>query len=147
MFDPMPTKEQRQRWLRVLACAEPDALAQLMAEHQTDGIDLRAAEVGLAMVTGRVGATGDAFGLGEMTLTRCVVQVGSHIGVGYVRGRAPQHARRVALADALLQGEAHDRVATGVIEPLAQLQARREAERAAEVDTSRVQFLTMVRGN
>lgn len=147
MFDLMPTQEQRQRWLRVLACAEPEALAQLMAEHPSDSIELRPAEVGLAMVTGRVGATGDAFGLGEMTLTRCVVQVGSHVGVGYVRGRAPQHAQRVALADALLQGDAHEQISATVIEPLAAMQARLEAERAAEVDTSRVQFLTMVRGN
>ena len=108
---------------------------------------LRAPEIGLAMVAGRVGATGSPFGLGEMSMTRCVVQIGEAMGVGYVRGRAPEHARRVALADALLQGPRHDEIASAVLAPLVRAQERRRAGEAAAVETSRVQFVTMVRGD
>lgn len=108
---------------------------------------LRAPEIGLAMVAGRVGATGQPFGLGEMTLTRCVVQVDDAVGVGYVRGRSPEHAQSVAIIDALLQGPRHDELMAAVVTPLATTQSRRRGERAAAVDTSRVQFLTMVRGD
>ena len=80
------------------------------------------------------------------TELRCVVQVGTAMGVGYVRGRAPDHARNVALADALLQGDDTHGVHTAIVVPLAAAHARRRAQKAADVDTSRVQFLTMVRG-
>ena len=87
------------------------------------------------------------FGLGEMTLTRCVVQVDDAIGVGYVSGRSPEHARRVALTDALLQGRLADRVHAEVIEPLRADRAARSSRQTAEAEATRVQFLTMVRGN
>ncbi len=145
----MMVSDIRQEWLRVLACAEPPELASALEPFLVEcasAVELRRAEVGLALVTGRTGATGTPFGLGEMTLTRCVVQVGKAMGVGYVRGRAPDHARNVALADALLQGDNHPDVHSAVVVPLAAAQVRRRAQRAADVDTSRVQFLTMVRG-
>jgi alpha-D-ribose 1-methylphosphonate 5-triphosphate synthase subunit PhnG len=149
----MTLQEDRQQWLRVLACAEDgeldDALATLsqgLQIEELDIIELRPAEVGTALVTGRVGATGSAFGAGEMTVTRCVVQVNGLIGVGYVRGRALSHARRIAIIDALLQGEHHGVLYEQVVMALAQSKRRREMDRSADIDTSRVEFLTMVRG-
>ena len=99
------------------------------------------------MIAGRVGSTGSPFGLGEMSLTRCVVHVGDSMGVGYVRGRAPEHARTIAMADALLQGPRHDEVVAAVVAPLAEALRCRRAQAAAAIETSRVQFLTMVRGD
>ena len=140
--------EKRRQWLRVLSCATTDDMRAIFVGITCESTTLRAPEVGLAMVTGRVGATGSPFGLGEMTMTRCVVQVGEAMGVGYVRGRDPEHARQVAVADALLQGPRHDEIVAVVLTPLAETQRRRRrAEREAGVETSRVQFLTMVRGN
>lgn len=110
-------------------------------------VALRKPEVGLVMVTGRVGGSGEPFGLGEMAITRSVVQVGDVMGVGYVRGRAPQHAQNIALTDAMLQGDLHDEIVARVVEPLALRQVEREALRAADVAGTQVQFLTMVRGN
>ena len=69
------------------------------------------------------------------------------MGVGYVRGRAPAHARNVATVDALLQGPRYDEIVAAVVAPLADAQRRRRAESAAAIETSRVQFLTMVRGD
>jgi alpha-D-ribose 1-methylphosphonate 5-triphosphate synthase subunit PhnG len=139
--------EQRQQWLRTLSCSTESELTDLLGEVDAAVTELRKPEIGLAMVTARVGATGEPFGLGEMTITRCVVQVGNALGVGYVRGRAPQHARCVAVADGLLQGDLHDEILARVIEPLAVRQRERSASRAAKVASTKVQFLTMVRGS
>ena len=62
--------KERQQWLRVLARAKPDeideALGHVLAESFADladsAITLREPEVGTALVTGRVGATGAPFG-------------------------------------------------------------------------------------
>jgi alpha-D-ribose 1-methylphosphonate 5-triphosphate synthase subunit PhnG len=150
----MTIQEDRQRWLQVLACAESTELDQALGSlsgglhvHELDTIDLRPAEVGTALVTARVGATGAPFGAGEMTVTRCVVQVNGLIGVGYVRGRSTEHARRMAIVDALLQGEHHGALYTTVIAKLATAHSRRMQARADDVATSRVDFVTMVRGS
>jgi alpha-D-ribose 1-methylphosphonate 5-triphosphate synthase subunit PhnG len=142
---------ERQEWLRLLACADSAVLAEIVdpvdSAHRDQLIELRQPEVGLALITGRVGATGDPFGLGEMTLTRCVVQLGEYLGVGYVRGRAPRNARQIAVIDALLQSEHHDEVHRAVVVPLMEQETKRRREASARTEATRVQFLTMVRGN
>ena len=142
---------ERQMWLRELSCALPAELELLagpvLAKHGTDVLELRRPEVGLTMVTGRVGGTGEAFGLGEMTVTRCVVQVDANMGVGYVRGRDTGLARTIALLDALLQGPHAEVLRIEVIQPLAETRLERAAQRAEQTASTRVQFLTMVRGN
>lgn len=69
-----PETASRQRWMGVLARAGNrlgDYEQQLMdAEFQL----IRPAEIGMTMVRGRMGGTGAAFNLGEMTVTRCVVR-------------------------------------------------------------------------
>jgi alpha-D-ribose 1-methylphosphonate 5-triphosphate synthase subunit PhnG len=143
--------EDRQEWLRLLACSPPAVLAELLdpiVDSLADNVgELRRPEVGLALVTGRVGSTGQSFGLGEMTLARCVVHFGDVVGVGYVRGRQTEHARRVAVADALLQTDHYGAVSHAVLTPLADASEQRRRLAAAEVEATRVQFLTMVRGN
>src|SRR5690554_4789199 len=74
---------------------------------------VRGPEVGMAMVRERMGGTGNAFTLGEMTLTRASVQLtdaqgaqddgSSPLGHGWVKGRAPRHAELIALVDACAQ--------------------------------------------
>ncbi len=144
-------QQQRQQWLRLLACSTPNELASvldpLIDAFTGDADLLRRPEVGLALVTGRVGATGEPFGLGEMTVTRCVVQLADTIGVGYVRGRAPDHARRIAIADALLQGDRRSEIVDQVLAPLAAAETVRRNEASDGAERTRVQFLTMVRGN
>ena len=62
---------------------------------------VRGPEVGMAMVRGRMGGTGNAFNLGEMTLTRASVQLmndgvatdaDTELGHGWVKGRDTRHA-------------------------------------------------------
>ena len=113
---------------------------------------LRSPEIGLAMVRGRAEGSGDPFNLGEMTLTRCVVQLplqtGEPIaGFGYVAGRSQRHAELAALCDALLQHENwHDPVYVQVILPLQAAYQAQQAQQAQQTEATRVNFFTMLRG-
>lgn len=112
---------------------------------------LRSPEVGLTMVQGRAGGTGQPFYLGEMTLTRCVVTLphgeGAIAGFGYVAGRSPRHAELAAVCDALLQHpDWADRVHTTVIDPLWVTAQQQHTQQARQAEATRVNFFTLVRG-
>src|SRR5690606_11649682 len=66
---------RRQEWMSVLARAgrQLDAYGSQLREPGYRLI--RPPETGMVMVRGRMGASGAAFNLGEMTVTRCVVQL------------------------------------------------------------------------
>jgi len=115
---------------------------------------LRPPEIGLAMVRGRVGGSGDPFNLGEATVTRATLRLrgagsGSPaVGVACHLGRDRRRAELAALADALLQmPERHAELYSELIEPFAAQQAARRAERQQDAATTRVEFFTMVRGD
>lgn len=144
----------RQRWMAVLAKA---SLADLEARMATCG-DLpeyrllRSPESGLTMVRGRVGSTGQPFNLGEIPLTRCVVQVEQSagdpiLGFSYVAGRSRRQAELAALCDALLQHpQWHSSLHTQVVDPLAKLAQAHQSEVAAQTAATRVNFFTLQRG-
>src|SRR5262245_32656923 len=141
----------RQHWLAVLARANLRELQEAWAKHAGDITYrfLRRPEVGLVMVRGRAGGTGQPFNLGEMTVTRCAVQLDNAeiVGFGYVGGRDPQRAELVAAFDALLQAGTHNSVLQSqVIEPFAKRQRRRREREARKTAQTRVEFFTMVRG-
>ena len=136
----------RQHWISVLARAAEARLEQNLSRvGRPEYRYLRPPEIGLAMVRGRTGGTGNPFNLGETTLTRCVVELKTGTrGFGYVQGRSRRHAELAAVFDALLQQDAGLRKT--VIEPLYNewLAARRAQSRKAAA--TRVNFMTMVRG-
>jgi alpha-D-ribose 1-methylphosphonate 5-triphosphate synthase subunit PhnG len=108
---------------------------------------IRPPEIGMVMVRGRIGASGAAFNLGEMTVTRCVVQLGNGCtGHSYVAGRSKPHAELAALADAHLQGDAQQHWLDELIVPLEREQARERGIKAARAATSKVDFMTLLRG-
>lgn len=128
----------RRDWLAVLAKIPRDELERAL-DRVLDGASapafdwLRAPEIGLAMVRGRIGGTGDPFNLGEASVTRAALRLrgdrtngttgttgttgadgmnganganrphGATVGIAYVLGRDKRRAELVALADALLQ--------------------------------------------
>lgn len=101
----------------------------------------------MVMLRGRVGGTGDAFNLGEATVTRCAMRIGQALGLGYVLGRDRRLAELVAAFDALLQDPArHAELMREVVEPLAAEQAREREAQSRRHASSRVEFYTMVRG-
>lgn len=136
----------RQAWMATLARASLEQLEQLLAEqHPRLVYQLpKPAETGLCMVRGRMGGTGRPFNLGEMTLTRCLVQLDEGtLGVAYVRGRDRRQAELAAVADALLQT---GRLSSEALAPIrATLDAARQA-RSAAVASTKVDFFTLVRG-
>jgi alpha-D-ribose 1-methylphosphonate 5-triphosphate synthase subunit PhnG len=147
----MGSTDARRRWMTVLAQASPDELERRWRETPTQPAHrlLRPPETGLVMVRGRAGGTGMRFNVGEMTVTRCAVEVdGVAVGVGYVRGRNRRHAELAAVLDALLQDPArHDELERVVVAPLADAQAARRRAAAERVAPSKVEFFTMVRGD
>ncbi|WP_322528333.1 phosphonate C-P lyase system protein PhnG [Salinicola sp. LHM] len=109
---------------------------------------VRGPETGMAMLKGRTGGTGNAFHLGEMTLTRAsVVLDDGTLGHGWVRGRDHRHAELIALADAIAQhAEWQQKLETHVLAPLAEELAERQRRDAATAAATRVDFFTLVRG-
>ncbi|MGF1500058.1 MAG: phosphonate C-P lyase system protein PhnG [Elainellaceae cyanobacterium] len=156
----MDSRLERQRWMATLAKADPAQLQACVEQLADDsGLPLptyqllRSPETGLVMVRGRAGGTGQVFNLGEMTLTRCVVQMTGPTGeplitgFGYVPGRSHHHAELAAFCDALMQMEVwRDRVQAHVIRPLqAEAQQQQESQQRQTAAT-RVNFFTLQRG-
>lgn len=141
--DPKP----RQRWLGILARAEaPDLAAQLAQAPTLPGTEpLRGPQIGLVMVRGRQGGSGGAFNLGEMTVTRCAVRSDAGwIGHAYIAGRDTEKAALVARLDAALQDPARrEALLATVVEPLAAIEATRQAATAAQAAATRVEFMTL----
>ena len=145
------TKTDRQRWLGVLARSDSDALADCLgafAELPPYEI-LRPAEPGAVMVQGRAGGDGAAFHLGEMTVTRCAVQLeNGALGVGYVQGRSLSHAEQAAGVDAMAQDPRRSSaVHEHIIAPLAAGQAAARRARSAKAASTKADFFTLVRGD
>jgi len=112
---------------------------------------LRGPETGLVMVRGRIGGSGGAFNLGEMTMTRCAIRLRAAtgeaaVGFGFVAGRNARHAELAAIFDALLQSDSEsERIRRDVIEPLDAARRARKSDAAAKAAATRVDFFTMVR--
>jgi len=137
----------RQRWMCVLARAGNGLAAYESALKETEYSLIRAPEIGMTLVRGRMGGTGSPFNLGEMSVTRCVVRLtDGRTGYSYVAGRDKQHAELAALADAHLQGVEQPHWLSRLIEPLAAAQQHQQAAKAAETATTQVEFFTLVRG-
>ncbi|MBC2836866.1 phosphonate C-P lyase system protein PhnG [Paragemmobacter straminiformis] len=140
------TEPSRRDWMGLLARACADRLAALMPD-EPEAAFLRPPEIGTVMVRGRIGATGAAFNLGEMTVTRCSLRLATgEVGHAHVQGRSRDHARRAALVDALMQSPRAADVQTRILAPLAEAETAARSLRAAKAAATRVEFFTMVRG-
>jgi alpha-D-ribose 1-methylphosphonate 5-triphosphate synthase subunit PhnG len=141
---------RRKRWVGLLAKADHASLRRLVGnwgaapEYEC----LRGPEAGLVMLRGRAGGTGEAFNLGEMTVTRCSVRLpDGTLGHAYVGGRDPEHCETAAWLDALLQTPAYqDGLLSGVIEPLEREADERRTLAARKTAATRVEFFTMSTG-
>ncbi|MDX1370323.1 MAG: phosphonate C-P lyase system protein PhnG [Pseudomonas sp.] len=142
-----PQIATRQRWMGVLARAGTSLAAYEALLRDTEYRLIRAPEIGMSLVRGRMGGTGSPFNLGEMSVTRCVVRLADgRTGYSYVAGRDKQHAELAALADAHLQGAEQLHWLSRLIDPLAAAQRAQQAAKSAETATTQVEFFTLVRG-
>ena len=99
------------------------------------------------MVRGRAGGTGEAFNLGEMTVTRCVIKMEDIKGFDYVGGRSKRHGELAAVCDGLLlQNEWCDQVRESVIQPLQTKLIERQQKQQSQTKATKVEFFTMLRG-
>lgn len=137
----------RQRWLSVLTKAHLSELESVATELAlpADWEWLRRPEPGAVMVRGRMGGSGAAFNMGEMTVTRAAVRLADGtVGMGYAAGRSHRKAELVALFDAVLQQT--PALVSTVIDPLAQAQTDARLDASRKAASTKVDFFTMVRG-
>ena len=101
------------------------------------------------MVRGRMGGIGSQFNLGEMTITQCAIRLSNGItGLGYVRGRSKKHAELTAVLDAMLQSTEFDaEVEDKIVSPLQNIQLTQREEQRRKTQATKVEFLTLARGN
>jgi alpha-D-ribose 1-methylphosphonate 5-triphosphate synthase subunit PhnG len=141
----------RAQWMSLLAQAEAAELATAM-EGFAPAVEsvtwLRPAQTGLYMLRGRVGGTGPQFNLGEVSVTRCSVQIGERIGHAWVRGGNRRHAELAACFDALMQDvDQSQHLQAHVVEPLRQSLTLRRETASRKAAASKVEFFTVVRGD
>lgn len=142
-------ENDRKAWMGLLAKAPEGRIAALLGDMASAaGFDwLRRPEVGSVMVRGRMGGTGSAFNMGEVTVTRCSLKLADGVvGHGYVQGRSKADSKAAALVDALMQTAQAADVKSRVLEPLETQQQAARAERARKAAATKVDFFTMARG-
>ena len=141
--------ESRKQWLSYLATADEDYLI-LLWDNLNMKIEynwLREPEIGSIMVQGKAGATGDNFNVGEVTITRCSLNLDKKIqGHGYVQGRSKNKSKIAALCDALMQTNKKEIIRRNILDKLAKYKAKKRDEILSKTEATKVDFFTMVRG-
>ena len=140
----------RQRWMGVLARATRSELetawAGLTPARAYEVV--RGPEIGLVMVRGRAGGTGNPFNFGEVTVTRCAVRLADGTaGHCYAAGRDKRKAELAAAFDALLQSTDGKLLQDTVVTPIARRIERERLTESRKAAATKVEFFTMVRGD
>lgn len=150
LTDLPPLAGERRAALTVLAAARADELsAAFDVLPDTPAFEtVRSPEPGLVMARGRIGGSGAPFNLGEVTVTRAAVRIGSgEVGFGHVLGRDTERAVLVAKLDALWQNHRYRAlVEETVIAPVSRRIAAEDDETRRKTAATRVNFFTLVRG-
>jgi len=137
--------------MAVLARARREELQQIVA--RLGGLPahtiLKPAEAGTIMVEARAGGTGRRFNLGEATMTRCVVRLGSGLmGFAYALGTDREKTLLAAVLDAMLQHPVHGAaIARDEIAPLGEHQRAAKELALRKAAATKVDFFTLVRGH
>ncbi|MGZ9724149.1 phosphonate C-P lyase system protein PhnG [Rhizobium miluonense] len=136
---------KRAQRISTLALASPNELDDVwkMVESEPRFQWITTPEFASTMVQGRVTADGQPFNLGEVGITRCVLQIADTevVGAGYVIGRARRRATLVALIDAMTQIDSE--ISKSLLQAISKLPEKREARRRTkeqDVAESKVSF-------
>lgn len=109
--------------------------------------DLRPPETGLVMASGRIGGDGRPFNLGEVSVTRAAIRLADGpAGFAYHLGRDRAKARLAAILDALWQDPVRRARVEAALEPAARRLAASRDRAARRTAATRVDFLTLARG-
>lgn len=141
--------DRRRHIMEILAKADDNRLERAWDEwtDKPDVFPVRGPETGLVMIRGRIGGGGAPFNLGEATVSRATIRLGTgEIGFGQTLGLTPRKAELAAIFDALGQrpesSDAVDALAADIERGIAEADETSRRETAA----TRVDFFTMVRG-
>lgn len=138
----------RQAVMALCADADRDDLAAALEALGSPATqDLRAPETGLVMATGRIGGDGRPFNLGEVSVTRAAIRLADGTsGFAYHLGRDRTKARHAAILDALWQDPARRGRVEAALAPVAQRAEAARVQAARHTAATRVDFLTLARG-
>jgi alpha-D-ribose 1-methylphosphonate 5-triphosphate synthase subunit PhnG len=143
------TQNDRKSWMALLGGAD---LADLeSARKQISGINwtyIVKPETGMLMVQARSDGSNARFNLGEVTVSRCVLEVNQkYMGVGWIMGSNLVHAELAAFFDGLLQDtQYHPMIKDTLLSVLEEKQTARHEQMIKEAADTRVEFFTLKRG-
>lgn len=143
------TVEQRQEWISLLGSADP---VWLEKQNTCLNLDLEPVfivkpETGMIMMQARQDGSGPRFNLGEVTVSRCILKLGTTMGYSMVMGSNLRHAQLAALFDALLQKpEQGLNLQNNLVPKLRQIRDQKRREYKEDIETSKVEFFTLKRG-
>ena len=150
MHGPADLNRQRRDTMALLAQGDTETIARGLAVADCNAavVELRAPEIGLVMLRGRIGGTGAPFNLGEASVARAAVRLASgETGIAYVLGRDLKKARLAAVCDALWQAAGtRAGIERHVLAPLRAARDRRRGTERARTAATKVDFFTLVRG-
>ncbi len=140
-------QEARRDWLATLVSVPASEVIAASNEFDFSVVILKGPEVGLLMINGRIHSTGRPFHLGEVSLTKCVLRDDQGLlGYGHIIGRNKQQAKAIALFDLALQRNDSAEAALVRLNAWKEDVAEIDAMESEAVEETRVDFLTMVRG-
>jgi alpha-D-ribose 1-methylphosphonate 5-triphosphate synthase subunit PhnG len=142
-------EDKRRRTMELLARAEDAMLIAAWDSlvEKPEVTRVRGPETGLVMLRGRIGGGGAPFNLGEATVSRATVRLGTgEIGHGQTLGLSRRKAELAAIFDALAQHPEHGEMTETLLNDIETGLARRDAERERQTAATKVDFFTMVRG-
>lgn len=149
-MNPQAQAAARKSRMSVLARCSTGRLQELWGKLGLDPAHkpLRGPESGLVTLRGRVGGTGEAFNLGEATVTRASVKLeDGSVGHAMTLGRDGIKARLLAVIDALCQNlETAVLIDAEMIAPMQTELDQADERRRQQTAATRVDFFTMVRG-
>ena len=142
----------RQALMRICANATQAELEAAL-QHLDPALvvtDVRPTESGLVMLRGRIGGSGAPFNVGEATVTRAVVRLGTgEAGFSYLLGRSKTRARLAAILDAAGQNPTYrSQIEQHLVRPVtSRLDNERQIEREeAAANSGRVLHACAWRG-
>jgi alpha-D-ribose 1-methylphosphonate 5-triphosphate synthase subunit PhnG len=142
-------QQKRRRTMELLAKAEDAVLiaAWEALANKPEVTRVRGPETGLVMLRGRIGGGGSPFNLGEATVSRATVRLGTgEIGHGQTLGLSRRKAELAAIFDALAQRPEHRATVDALLDEIETDLSQRDAQRERQTAATKVDFFTMVRG-
>ncbi len=144
------TEKNRKEWIGLLGSADPMDL-EAAKKELIKGMDITHVvkpETGMIMVQAKADGSNGRFNLGEVTVSRCVLEVKKkYMGTSWVMGSDLRHAELAALFDGMLQDPVtHDKLAATLIKQLRIKQTAKNERLAQDAADTRVEFFTLKRG-